>query len=171
MTLSPIFDITATAVGVALIILTLPLVCELLLLTVAGWLPAQPRGKHGVVGRAKPRIIAVVPAHNEALLIGRCVRSLVDDQVQDAGVLVVAHNCTDATAAVARAAGARVIEVQDDARGGKGSALRAGLAEAVTLGAEGLMVVDADSVVSPHFLAIAQDALCRHDAVQVRYQL
>jgi cellulose synthase/poly-beta-1,6-N-acetylglucosamine synthase-like glycosyltransferase len=171
MTLSPIFDIMVTGAGVALVLLTLPLVCELLLLTIAGWLPARQGWKGGAAGRAKPRTMAVVPAHNEALLIGRCVRSLLADQVQETGVLVVAHNCADRTAAVARAAGARVIEVHDDGRGGKGSALRAGLAEAVALGSEALMVVDADSVVSPHFLATAQDSLSRHDAVQVRYQL
>jgi cellulose synthase/poly-beta-1,6-N-acetylglucosamine synthase-like glycosyltransferase len=171
MTLTPIFDIMATGAGVALVILTLPLVCELLLLTVAGWLPAKPGRQGGAAGRAKPRTMAVVPAHNEALLIGRCVRSLLEDQVRETGVLVVAHNCTDRTAAVARAAGAQVIEVHDDGRGGKGSALRAGLAEAVYLGSEALMVVDADSVVSPHFLATAQDSLSRHEAVQVRYQL
>ncbi len=166
-----ILDIVADAAGVLLILLTLPLVCELLLLTVAGWLPRQSRRMGKAAGKTKPRLMAVVPAHNEELLIGRCVRSLLKNPASGANVLVVAHNCTDATAGVARAAGARVIEVRDDGRGGKGSALRAGLAKAVALGSEALMVVDADSVVSPCFLETVQDALSRHDAVQVRYQL
>lgn len=171
MTLHSTFELLAAVAGVVLLILTLPLVAELLLLTVAGWFPARQVCGKCTAGRAKPRTMAVVPAHNEALLIGRCVRSLLQDRAPETGVLVVAHNCTDATAAVAKAAGARVMEVRDDGRGGKGSALRAGLAEAADLGFEGLMVVDADAVVSPCFLAAAQDALSRHEAVQVRYQL
>jgi cellulose synthase/poly-beta-1,6-N-acetylglucosamine synthase-like glycosyltransferase len=171
MTLRLIFDIMADGAGVALVMLTLPLVLELLLLTLAAWLPGKTESAWRPAIQARPRTMVIVPAHNESLLIGRCVRSLLQDRVVHTDVLVVAHNCTDQTAARAEAAGAQVLTVNDDGRGGKGSALRAGLAEAVARGSQALVVVDADSTVSPGFMAVAQGALSRHQAFQARYVL
>src|SRR5690606_226067 len=60
-----------------------------------------------------PAFVVVVPAHNEERLITRCVRSLQRAAKRYPGqveVLVVADNCTDATAADARTAGATVLE-------------------------------------------------------------
>ena len=168
MTLRLIFDIMADGAGIALVMLTLPLVLELLLLTLAAWLPGKTESAWRPAIQARPRTMVIVPAHNESLLIGRCVRSLLQDRVAYTDVLVVAHNCTDQTAALAEAAGAQVLTVNDDGRGGKGSALRAGLAEAVARGSQALVVVDADSTVSPGFMAVAQDALSRHQAFQAR---
>jgi cellulose synthase/poly-beta-1,6-N-acetylglucosamine synthase-like glycosyltransferase len=178
MTQRLIFDIMADSVGLALVLLTLPLVLELLLVTLAAWLPAKAEPAWRPAKQTRPRTMVVVPAHNESMLIGRCVHSLLQDRVPhsdvtdvDTDVLVVAHNCTDQTAALAEAAGAQVLMVNDDGLGGKGSALRAGLAEAVARGYHALVVVDADSTVSPGFMAVAQDALSRHQAFQVRYVL
>jgi cellulose synthase/poly-beta-1,6-N-acetylglucosamine synthase-like glycosyltransferase len=171
MTLRLIFDIVADGAGLALVMFTLPLVLELLLVTLAGWLPGKAEPAWRPARQARPRTMVVVPAHNESVLIGRCVRSLLQDRVSDADVLVVAHNCTDETAALAEAAGAQVLTLNDDRLGGKGSALRAGLTEAVARGYRALVVVDADSTVSPGFMAVAQDALSHHQAFQARYVL
>src|SRR5690606_22233480 len=97
----------------------------------------------------------VVPAHNEASGIGRTLASLraIDWPRDRFRILVVADNCTDNTAAIARNAGAHVLERQDEHRRGKGHALafafeasrRDALADAV-------VVVDADTGVSPNLL-------------------
>jgi cellulose synthase/poly-beta-1,6-N-acetylglucosamine synthase-like glycosyltransferase len=63
-------------------------------------------------------------------------------------LLCVAHNCTDATAATARRLGAEVLEVQDEGRGGKPDALKAGLRWLEANPPEVVVIVDADCVVS-----------------------
>ena len=72
-------------------------------------------------------------------------------------VFVIADNCTDRTAEVARAGGAVVFERQDKVRVGKGYALNALLSEIVArYGAEafdGYMVFDADNLLAPDFLS------------------
>ncbi len=55
-------------------------------------------------------VAVVVPAHNEAATIEQTIRSCVHQTYPVAQVIVVADNCTDATATLARAAGATVIE-------------------------------------------------------------
>ena len=71
------------------------------------------------------RLAVVVPAHNEELHITRCIKSLLAasrSQV-DVGIVVIADNCTDETAKMARAAGARVLVRTDPTERGKGYAL------------------------------------------------
>jgi 1,2-diacylglycerol 3-beta-glucosyltransferase len=112
--------------------------------------------------RAAPRLPArtpffdvIVPAHNEADGIQRTIANLrlLDWPSDRFRVVVIADNCTDDTARVAREAGAVVIERRDPENRGKGYALahvfrwsRAkGLADAV-------VVVDADSEASANLL-------------------
>jgi hypothetical protein len=107
--------------------------------------------------RTAARTVVLVPAHDEALAIGGTVTALLAQTVarERYEVVVVADNCTDETAAIAAAAGARVL-VRDapDARG-KGQALRWAmdllLAEDAPLDA--FVVVDADTLADPDFLA------------------
>jgi 1,2-diacylglycerol 3-beta-glucosyltransferase len=67
----------------------------------------------------------VVPAHNEATGIVDTIRSLrlLDYPVDKFDIVVIADNCTDATAELARATGVTVVERFDDARRSKGFAL------------------------------------------------
>jgi glycosyltransferase involved in cell wall biosynthesis len=73
-------------------------------------------------GRTRsPRILAIVPAHNEGPRIGAVVGMLVQ---QGLPVLVVDDGSSDDTGAAARAAGARVLSLRPNR--GKGAALKAG---------------------------------------------
>src|SRR5260221_10539561 len=66
------------------------------------------------------RVVVLVPAHDEEMLIARCVQSLMaqDYPYHLARVVVVADNCNDATAGRAAAAGAEVlVRHQPDSRG------------------------------------------------------
>ncbi|MHB8696860.1 MAG: glycosyltransferase family 2 protein [Sulfuricaulis sp.] len=96
-----------------------------------------------------PRTVVLIPAHNEASVVGRCLASLAADRPPNCRWLVVAHNCTDTTAALARSLGSEVLEVQDAGRGGKPDALKAGLRWLDANPPEVVVIVDADCVVSP----------------------
>lgn len=58
-------------------------------------------------------ISVVICAHNEETNLPRCLKSVLKQDPQPLEVLVVAHNCTDKTAEIARAYGARVVELGD----------------------------------------------------------
>lgn len=99
------------------------------------------------------RFDVFVPAHNEAQVIARTVASLRQLDWPGYRIVVIADNCSDDTAAVARQAGADVIERQDATRRGKGYALAFGFSQMSLSGADAAVVVDADTVVSPNLLA------------------
>jgi GT2 family glycosyltransferase len=159
--------ILLNTVGVLLLLATLPLSVELLLLPLAAALP--PR-RARVRATTNFRLAVVVPAHNEEKLIRPCVNSLLSDRETPVEVFVVAHNCTDRTAEFATQSGARVLPL--DGAGGKGLALDHGFRHALELGADAVLVIDADSVVSKNLLAAVIGAIrAGADAVQTRYQV
>jgi 1,2-diacylglycerol 3-beta-glucosyltransferase len=99
------------------------------------------------------RFRIIVPAHNESAGIAETVRSLLglDYPADRFDVLVVADNCADDTADRARAAGALVLERQDTERRGKGYALHHAF-ERLPAEVDAVVVVDADTLVSPNLL-------------------
>jgi len=121
------------------------------LLTVTSLFLFGPRRQRRAAGPV-PRLTVVVPAHNEEGSIEDCVRSLLDSGRGMARVLVVAHNCGDATAQRAAHAGAELLVFNDIAARGKGHALRYGFKRALEGGAEAVLVVDADSIVSENLI-------------------
>jgi cellulose synthase/poly-beta-1,6-N-acetylglucosamine synthase-like glycosyltransferase len=114
-----------------------------------------------------------VPAHNEEAGIARTVASLraIDWPADRFRIIVIADNCTDATAAVARTAGARVLERQDPNLRGKGYALAFGFAASLAEGwAQAVVVIDADAEVSVNLLeAFAARIEQGAEAVQAHY--
>lgn len=117
------------------------------------------------------RWVVVVPAHNEEQLISKTVQSLLAAGVAD--VLVVADNCTDATATRAIEAGARTLVRTDPAQRGKSHALEFALAHLRTRAEppEAVLFVDADTLVSEN-ICRAAGARLSTDAtvVQVHYE-
>ncbi|MGI8867488.1 MAG: glycosyltransferase family 2 protein [Mycobacteriales bacterium] len=107
-------------------------------------------------GRHQVHVTAVIPAHDEAANIAATLRSLTSQTVRPVRVVVVADNCTDATAAIARAHGAEVIETVDNTAK-KAGALNQALRElmAGTPDGETILVLDADSTLSFDFIRIA----------------
>jgi cellulose synthase/poly-beta-1,6-N-acetylglucosamine synthase-like glycosyltransferase len=67
--------------------------------------------------------VIVVPAHNEEAIIGESLRRLRDAACDDIRILVIADNCEDRTADVARSFGVDVAERADSQLRGKGFAL------------------------------------------------
>jgi 1,2-diacylglycerol 3-beta-glucosyltransferase len=120
-----------------------------------------------------PRFDFIVPAHDEEQGIAGTVRALFGVRwPKDAyRVLVVADNCSDATADAARAAGATVIERRDEHRRGKGYALELGFARSRADGfAQAVVVVDADTRASANLLdAFAARLAAGASALQAHY--
>lgn len=96
-------NVLVTVIGVAF---TVPLIYMLFF-----WLKA----KHYPVANKKHRIGVVIPARNESEVIADSIKCILSsDYPSDKfDVYVVADNCTDNTAAIARAAGATVYERTD----------------------------------------------------------
>ncbi|MFG3685594.1 glycosyltransferase family 2 protein [Micromonospora sp. NPDC047740] len=113
---------------------------------------AAARGSATVPGR----LIVLVPAHNEAQGISEAVTALLRQTYQPTQVVVIADNCRDETARLAAQAGARVFTTYEN-RHKKAGALNQALAQLLPRLASDdfVMVVDADSVLDPHFLTHA----------------
>lgn len=97
------------------------------------------------------RVAVLIPAHDEAAGIAPTIVALRDVAGPDVRILVVADNCSDDTAAVARAAGAEVIERHDATARGKGYALAFGR-DHLAVGTERpdvVIVLDADCRLAP----------------------
>lgn len=114
----------------------------------------------------------VIPAHNEEACIGAAVRAantaarhpgLLGEEVR---VLVVLDDCTDATARVARSAGAETLNAHQR---NVGAARAAGAEALLDAGARWLAFTDADSIVSRNWLvdqlSLNADAVCGTVAV------
>jgi cellulose synthase/poly-beta-1,6-N-acetylglucosamine synthase-like glycosyltransferase len=109
---------------------------------------------------ARPSCAILIPAHDEEGGIAATVRNVLDQCSSGDRVLVIADNCTDGTAEVARAAGAEVAERTDPERRGKGFALDHGLSELSASPPPVVVVVDADCTLGAGSL----DALVRQAA-------
>ena len=157
--------------GGMLFLLGIPAVLASLYLLAAALLSARPVAPPSVDRRRRFDII--VPAHNEEAGIARTVENLraLDWPADGFRILVIADNCTDATAANAAAAGATVIERQDATLRGKGYALSYAFERSRRDGwAEAVVVVDADSEASANLLcSMAARIGNGAHAVQVHY--
>ena len=67
--------------------------------------------------------VILIPAHNEAAVLSRTLRVLLDGLRPDARVLVLANGCSDDTVKLAHQAGVEVVEIQEAS---KTAALNAG---------------------------------------------
>lgn len=114
---------------------------------VARWGPWRPRQL------ARP-VSVVVPAHDEELVVGRCLSTLLDGaEPGELEIVVVCNGCTDGTADVARRFPVRVIEID---RASKPVALNLGDAAA---GRFPRFYVDADVAVTASSLRATAAAL------------
>lgn len=109
------------------------------------------RALRGQPAPAKGAIAAViiVPAHNEEAIIGDNL-ALLKEYSSGAAILVVADNCTDSTAELARRAGAEVVERFDADRRGKGFALDFAKRRLGAAPPDVVIIMDADCVPDPH---------------------
>jgi len=157
-------DIVLFAISIVLLI---PIAVLFLECTVA-LLPTP--SKTGATEVTQPKIAVLVPAHDEASVIGTTLETLLPQLTAQDRLVVIADNCSDETAAIARNFGATVIERQDIERRGKGYALDYGLNFLETEPPEVVVLVDADCIVEEGTLKrIASVAVSQGKPVQATY--
>jgi cellulose synthase/poly-beta-1,6-N-acetylglucosamine synthase-like glycosyltransferase len=113
------------------------------------------------LNRPGPRIVSLIPAHNEEDGIVKTVRSQFAQTIQPALVIVMADNCTDDTVRLARAAGAQVVETVGN-KAKKAGALNQGLALVMPLlnDEDYILAQDADGELGTDFV---KNALWAYD--------
>lgn len=156
--------VVSVLVGLVAAVLLLPTLSDLVSLV------RRPRSR-GPAPEPQPasRLLFLVPAHDEALLIRATVESLVGMQYprDRFDVVVIADNCSDATAAIARDAGATCLERTDTVLRGKPRAIAWALSVLDMSRYDAMVIVDADALVAPGFArALAAAAPLGEKAVQ-----
>ncbi|BAM02567.1 glycosyltransferase family 2 protein [Phycisphaera mikurensis] len=122
--------------------------------------------------QARPSLGVIVPAHNEELTLAESLAALIPQLWPGDRVVVVADNCTDRTAAIARAAGAECVERSSTTEVGKGHALAAGLDHLRDAPPAVVVIIDADCRVLPRALGrLAAAAAANNAPVQCVYLL
>jgi len=120
------------------------------------------------------KFMAIIPAHNEEMVVADLVESLknqnYDKELYD--IYVIADNCTDNTAEVAKNAGAIVYERFDPAHKTKGHALQWFLKQKIEENADydAVFIFDADNIVDKNFITNMNKKLCQGEEVVQGYR-
>lgn len=121
----------------------------------------------------KKTFAVLVAAHNEEQVIGQLVDNLkrLDYPKEMYDIYVVADNCTDKTAQIAKKAGAIVCERTNDKERGKGFAMEWMFAKLFTFERkyDAVAVFDADNLVHSRFLLEMNNRLCKGDKLVQGY--
>jgi cellulose synthase/poly-beta-1,6-N-acetylglucosamine synthase-like glycosyltransferase len=130
------------------------------------------RKRPGTVPRRAPRVVVMMPAHDEERVIEATLIELLGSLDRGMSVLVVADNCSDRTAEIAETAGARVVCRNDETRIGKGYALEFGVRALEADPPDVIVVLDADCKIDPFSLRRIAD-LAHHTGkpVQAEYKM
>jgi cellulose synthase/poly-beta-1,6-N-acetylglucosamine synthase-like glycosyltransferase len=150
---------------ILLLILLLPLSYLLLMAIGAIRSASRPQTYHRT---PLTRFMIVIPAHNEADVIGATVKRLnaIDYPSDLYSIHVVADHCSDDTAEAARRAGALVYERSEGTRSGKGAALFWLLKRILENDqCDAVVIFDADTMVDPAFLRVMDWRLAQGDQV------
>ncbi|WP_202980475.1 glycosyltransferase family 2 protein [Microbacterium caowuchunii] len=109
-------------------------------------------------------LAVLIPAHNEEDAIGATLDALSEQTAAPGRVIVVADNCTDATESIAAAHGAQVLRtVGNTAR--KAGALNQALDAIASSPPTFVLVVDADTRLSPRFVETALREMARDERI------
>lgn len=128
-------------------------------------------------GVQKSRFAILIPAHNEELLLADALQSLsaLAYPSECYRIVVIADNCTDSTAEIARTNKALVLERTNDEFIGKGYALEWALNHLLTENLwdfDAVVVLDADTCVSSNLLSSFNSGIeLGYQAMQVRYEV
>ena len=118
----------------------------------------------------RPKLAVLIPAYNEAAGIAATLSTILPQLTPQDRLLVIADNCTDDTAEIARKCGASAIERHDTERKGKGYALDFGLQSIASEPPEVVIMVDADCICGPDSIEkLARVAIAEQRPVQATY--
>ena len=120
------------------------------------------------------KFMAIIPAHNEESVVAELIKSLKNQNYPKEllDIYVIADNCTDLTAQVARDAGAIVYERFDPSKKTKGYALNWFLKQKIEENADydAFCIFDADNIVDKDFIKNMNKKLCQGEDVVQGYR-
>ena len=127
-----------------------------------------------LIKNKKHKFMMILPAHNEASVIGALIESLqaLDYPKELYDIYVIADNCTDNTAQIAKDLGAIVYERFDEKKKTKGFAMQWFLNQKIKENADydAFCVFDADNVVDKNFLNAMNKKLCQGEEIVQGYR-
>ena len=138
-----------------------------------GWLLlARPRHQRSGPAAVRPPVTVVVPARDEAAMIGRLLAAVMPQLRPADRLVVVDDHSTDGTADIARSHGATVVAAPDLPSGwaGKPHACSVGAAGSAAAGDDVLVFLDADVVPGPHLLDALAATVAAHPDTLVTVQ-
>ena len=162
-----------TIFALLLFVAVLPFLGAALYLAFLSLLALMPERERAIQQNTLRRFVVLIPARDEEQRLPRLLESIeaLAYPRELVTVLVVADNCTDGTAALARASGALVCERSDPERVGKGYAIDFGLRQ-IRDAYDALILIDGDCRVSPNLLKAFNRRLDAGDeAVQAYYTM
>ncbi len=167
VTMPLLLQIALDGIVLVLLVPTAVFVLEGLLALLPGGRKAEPPAVQQSL-----RTTVLMPAHDEEEGIGAALDSVTGQLGPQDSCLVVADNCTDRTAEIARAAGATVVERSHPTDRGKGFALAFGLDQLASDPPHVVIIADADCRFSPGSLdRLARLAFASGRPVQADYLL
>ena len=120
------------------------------------------------------KFMAIIPAHNEENVIRNLIESLNEQDYPKElyDIYVIADNCSDATAEIAKDAGAIVYKRFDEQNKTKGAALNWFLHQKIEENADydAFCVFDADNIVDKNFLKNMNKKLCQGEEIVQGYR-
>lgn len=159
----------ASSIGFVLQIFLWVIFIYFFLISMFGWLKRKERPASEFP--IKNKFAILIAAHNEERVIASAVRSLkeIDYPCDMYDIYVIADNCEDSTADVAREAGAQVYERFDTTKKGKGHSLEWMFSNLLSMDVEydAVCILDADNLVSKNFFLEMNKRLCQgHKVIQ-----
>lgn len=132
-----------------------------------GWYRSRAKTQHP----AQKSFAVLVAAHNEEQVVGALLENLnkLDYPKELYDVFVIADNCTDGTARIARSMGVYACERFNGKQRGKGYAIEWMLRELWKMerAYDAVVILDADNLVNPDFLQHMNNDLCNgHQVIQ-----
>ncbi len=115
----------------------------------------------------------IIPARNEENVVGNLIKSIMESDYpkENLQIFVIAHNCTDKTAEIARNAGATVFEYNNLDEQTMGYAIRHGfdkIKEAGLIQAfDGFVMFNADNLIRKNYFDKMNDAFVYYDCKKV----
>jgi len=136
-----------------LIVLTVIVLIPVVTFSLQCFFSFLPGRKNEIEQDKLPRLAVLIPSHNEEAIVSGIIGDVTSQAKENDRIIVIADNCNDGTADVARKHGAEVFERTNTTERGKAYALKFALEKLEEDPPEVVIVVDADCRISSDALA------------------
>ncbi len=162
-----LFHYAIVLLGLVLLVPVLILFIQILSAVLSSF---RQRGPQHSAELYRPKVAVIVPAHNEELGLANTLLTIVPQLTPQDQLVVVADNCSDHTADVARKLGAITLERFNQQYRGKGYALDYGMKYLHKNPPEVVIIVDADCEISAHLIeTLAKQCQAYQRPIQANY--